>query len=84
MLGGGPAAVPARRRRPSPANRRPGLARIGFGGMLVAAIVAVVVLVQVLAVVSIVVRLAQLMGVAAVAGYAGFKLGVVAGRRDKR
>lgn len=84
MLGGGPAAVPARRRGPSPTARRPGGTRIGLGGMAVAAVIAVVVLVQVLAVVSMVVRLAQLVGVAAVAGYAGYRLGVVSGRRDKR
>ena len=83
MLGGGPAAVPARRRGPNPATRRPGGARIGLGGMAVVAVIAVVVLIQVLAVVSMVVRLAQLVGVAALAGYAGYKVGVVAGRRDK-
>lgn len=84
VLGAGPAAVPARRRRPGPARPKPGGIHIGLGGMAVAAVVAVVVLVQVLAVVSMVVRLAQLVGVAAVAGYAGFKVGVVAGRREKR
>lgn len=86
VLAEAPAAVPARRARPQPADRRRGGSAVGTGRIAlgaVVAIVAVVVLVQVLAVVSMIVRLAQLVGVAALAGYVGWRLGVVAGRRDR-
>lgn len=85
VLDGGPAAVPARRRRPRAARTDAGAGRrlaglSGMGVSVVVALVVVVVVVQTFALVSVFLRLAQLLGVAVVAGYVGWRLGRISSR----